>query len=84
MKRRLVEAPVLSVPSGEGGFEVYSDASKLGLGCVLMQHGKVIADASRQLRLHEKNYPTHDLELATVIFALKIWRHYLYGEKCDI
>ncbi|GJV58518.1 retrotransposon protein, putative, ty3-gypsy subclass [Tanacetum coccineum] len=69
---------------GSGGFQIYSDASKKGLGCVLMQHGKVIAYASRQLKPYEVNYPTHDLELAAVVFALKIWRHYLYGESCDI
>ena len=63
---------------------MYCDASRIGLGCVLMQHGKVIAYASRQLRPHEKNYPTHDVELAAVIFALKIWRHYLYGVHVDI
>ncbi|KAJ9556410.1 hypothetical protein OSB04_011024 [Centaurea solstitialis] len=63
---------------------VYCDASHLGLGCVLMQRGRVIAYASRQLKPHEANYPTHDLELAAVIFALKIWRHYLYGVKCTI
>jgi len=63
---------------------VYCDASRVGLGCVLMQHGKVIAYGSRQLRPHEKNYPTHDLELAAVVFALKIWRHYLYGVHVDI
>nr|GFD23436.1 reverse transcriptase [Tanacetum cinerariifolium] len=57
---------------------------KKGLGCVLMQHGKVIAYASRQLKPYEVNYPTHDLELAVVVFALKIWRHYLYGESCDV
>ncbi|GJX04565.1 retrotransposon protein, putative, ty3-gypsy subclass [Tanacetum coccineum] len=68
----------------KGGFQIYSDASKKGLGCVLMQHGKVIAYASRQLKPYEVNYPTHDLELAAVVFALKIWRHYLYGESCDI
>ncbi|WRX13019.1 Reverse transcriptase [Theobroma cacao] len=61
-----------------------SDASKLGLGCILMQNEKVIAYASRQLKKHEMNYPTHDLELAAVVFALKIWRHYLYGERCQI
>ena len=77
-------APVLTIPSGSGGFVVYSDASKSGLGCVLMQHGKVVAYASRQLKEYEKNYPTHDLELAAVVFALKIWRHYLYGETCEI
>nr|GEW21250.1 reverse transcriptase domain-containing protein [Tanacetum cinerariifolium] len=66
---------------GSGGFQIYSDASKKGLGCVLMQHGKVIAYALRQLKPYEVNYPTHDLELAAVVFALKIWRHYLYGES---
>ncbi|GJT21545.1 putative nucleotidyltransferase, ribonuclease H [Tanacetum coccineum] len=84
LKRRLVSAPILTLPSGSGGFQIYSDASKKGLGCVLMQHGKVIAYASRQLKPYEVNYPTHDLELAVVVFALKIWRHYLYGEACDI
>ncbi|GJX58019.1 retrotransposon protein, putative, ty3-gypsy subclass [Tanacetum coccineum] len=80
----LVSALILTLPSGSGGFQIYSDASKKGLGCVLMQHGKVIAYASRQLKPYEVNYPTHDLELAAVVFALKIWRHYLYGEACDI
>ncbi|XP_071695126.1 uncharacterized protein [Rutidosis leptorrhynchoides] len=84
LKKRLVSAPILALPSGSGGFQIYSDASKHGLGCVLMQHGKVIAYASRQLKPYEVNYPTHDLELAVVIFALKIWRHYLYGETCHI
>ena len=84
LKKRLVSAPILTLPSGSGGFQIYSDASKKGLGCVLTQHGKVIAYASRQLKPHEVNYPTHDLELAAVVFALKIWRHYLYGESCDI
>nr|GFD02838.1 reverse transcriptase [Tanacetum cinerariifolium] len=74
----------LTLPSGSGGFQIYSDASKKGLGCVLMQHRNVIAYASRQLKPYEVNYPTHDLELAAVVFALKIWRHYLYGESCDI
>ena len=63
---------------------MYCDAFRVGLGCVLMQNGKVIAYASRQLRRHELNYPTHYLEMAEVIFALKIWRHYLYGEKYEI
>ena len=63
---------------------VYTDASHTGLGCVLMQKGKVVAYASRQLKDHEKNYPTHDLELAAVVHALKIWRHYLYGAKFEI
>ncbi|WOG86435.1 hypothetical protein DCAR_0205639 [Daucus carota subsp. sativus] len=84
LKRRLTSAPVLTTPSGQGGFVVYSDASQQGLGCVLMQYGKVIAYASRQLRPHEKSYPVHDLELAAIVFALKIWRHYLYGETFQI
>ena len=84
MKKRLTSAPVLTLPEGTEGFVVYCDASGVGLGCVLMQHGKVVAYASRQLKVHEKNYPTHDLELAAVVFALKIWRHYLYGVHVDI
>ncbi|WVZ52803.1 hypothetical protein U9M48_003825 [Paspalum notatum var. saurae] len=75
LKKRLTTAP---------SFTVYCDASKEGLGCVLMQEGKVIAYASRQLRKHEVNYPTHDLELAAVVHALKIWRHYLFGNRCEI
>ena len=62
---------------------IFSDASLNGLGCVLMQEGKVVAYASRQLKQHEKNYPTHDLELAVIVFALKIWRHYLYWVHCN-
>ena len=84
LKKRLISAPILVLPEGIDGFAIYSDASHQGLGCVLMQNGRVIAYASRQLKPHEKNYPTHDLELAAVIFALKIWRHYLYGVKCEI
>ncbi|KAL0549264.1 hypothetical protein IC582_013745 [Cucumis melo] len=84
LKQKLVTAPVLTVSDGSGSFVIYSDASKKGLGCVLMQQGKVVAYASRQLKSHEQNYPTHDLELAAVVFALKIWRHYLYGEKIQI
>ena len=84
LKRRLTTAPVLTLPSGTEGFVVYSDASGKGLGCVLMQHGKVIAYASRQLKTHEVNYPVHDLELAAVVFALRIWRHYLYGSRTQI
>ncbi|KAL4020667.1 hypothetical protein IC575_019448 [Cucumis melo] len=84
LKQKLVTAPVLTVPDGSGNFVIYSDASKKGLGCVLMQQGKVVAYASRQLKIREHNYPTHDLELAAVVFALKIWRHYLYGEKIQI
>jgi hypothetical protein len=84
LKRRLTTAPVLALPLGTEGFVVYSDASGKGLGCVLMQHGKVIAYASRQLKTHEVNYPVHNLELATVVFALRIWRHYLYGSRTQI
>ncbi|KAL0539655.1 hypothetical protein IC582_023871 [Cucumis melo] len=84
LKQKLVTAPVLTVPDGSGSFVIYSDASKKGMGCVLMQQGKVVAYASRQLKSHEQNYLTHDLELAAVVFALKIWRHYLYGEKIQI
>ncbi|XP_028122577.1 uncharacterized protein LOC114319719 [Camellia sinensis] len=81
---RLTTAPVLALPSGTKGFVIYSDASYKGLGCILMQNGRVIAYASQQLKPHEKNYPTHDLELAAVVFALKIWRHYLYGTTCEV
>ncbi|KAI9162361.1 hypothetical protein LWI28_026525 [Acer negundo] len=84
IKNCLVTAPVLTIPSGGDGYVVYSDASRKGLGCVLMQNGMVVAYASRQLKVHEQNYPTHDLELAAVVFGLKIWRHYLYGETCQI
>ena len=80
----MISAPVLTIPSSTEGFRIYSDASKKGLGCVLMQNGKVIAYASRQLKDYERNYSTHDLELAAVVFALKIWRHYLYGVHCEI
>ncbi|GKA95618.1 putative nucleotidyltransferase, ribonuclease H [Tanacetum coccineum] len=81
LKDKLCNAPVLALPDGPEDFVVYCDASGIGLGCVLMQRGKVIAYASRQLKIHEKNYTTHDLELGVVVFALKIWRHYLYGTK---
>jgi hypothetical protein len=74
----------LALPKGHKGFVVYNDASSKGLGCVLMQHGRVIAYASRQLKTHEVNYPVHDLELAAVVFALRIWRHYLYGVQVQI
>ncbi|KAJ3707632.1 hypothetical protein LUZ61_011337 [Rhynchospora tenuis] len=84
LKNRLVTAPILAMPVSGQEYTVYTDASKLGLGCVLTQDGHVIAYGSRQLRSHEQNYPTHDLELAAVVFALKIWRHYLYGVKCKI
>lgn len=84
LRELLTTAPVLAQPDIEKPFEVYCDASKTGLGCVLMQEGRVIAYASRQLRKHEVNYPTHDLELAAVVHALKIWRHYLLGNVCNI
>ncbi|XP_073119717.1 uncharacterized protein [Henckelia pumila] len=80
LKKKLMTAPVLAIPEETGRFVIYTDASKSGLGAVLMQDGKVIAYASRQLKIHENNYPTHDLELAAVVFALKLWRHYLYGK----
>ncbi|GJY66395.1 reverse transcriptase domain-containing protein [Tanacetum coccineum] len=84
LKQKLCEAPILALPEGNDNFVVYCDASLQGLGAVLMQREKVIAYASRQLKPHEENYTTHDLELGAVIFALKIWRHYLYGTKCTV
>ncbi|GJW42303.1 putative reverse transcriptase domain-containing protein, partial [Tanacetum coccineum] len=77
LKDKLCNAPVLALPDGLEGFVVYCDVSGIGLGCVLMQRGKVITYAFRQLKIHEKNYTTHDLELGAVVFALKIYRHYL-------
>ncbi|GJW29701.1 putative reverse transcriptase domain-containing protein [Tanacetum coccineum] len=84
LKDKLCKSPVLALPDGPKDFMVYCDASGLGLGCVLMQRGKVIAYASRQLKILEKSYATHDLELGAVMFALKIWRHYLYGTNSVI
>ncbi|GKB53128.1 putative reverse transcriptase domain-containing protein [Tanacetum coccineum] len=84
LKDNLCNAPILSLPDGVKDFVVYCDASNQGLGCVLMQRGKVIAYASRQLKIHKKNYTTHDLELGVVVFSLKTWRHYLYGTKSVI
>jgi hypothetical protein len=83
LKRRLTTAPVLTLPDIKD-FVVCCDASRQRLGCVLMQEGKVVAYASRQPKKHEENYPTHDLELAAVVHALKIWRHYLMGNKCEL
>nr|GFA89624.1 putative reverse transcriptase domain-containing protein [Tanacetum cinerariifolium] len=82
--RKLCGAPILALPKGSENFVVYCDASHKGLGVVLMQREKVIVYASRQLKIHEKNYTTHDLELRLVVFALKIWMHYLYGTKCTV
>ncbi|GJV54067.1 putative reverse transcriptase domain-containing protein [Tanacetum coccineum] len=84
LKQKLCSAPILALPEGSENFMVYCDASHKGLGAVLMQREKVIAYASRQLKVHEKNYTTHDLELGAVVFALKMWRHYLYGTKCVV
>ncbi|GJZ33324.1 putative reverse transcriptase domain-containing protein [Tanacetum coccineum] len=84
LKEKLCNSSVLALPNGLNDFVVYCDALKQGFGCVLMQRGKVIAYASRQLKMHEKNYTTHDLELGAVVFALKIWRHYLYRPKSVI
>ncbi|GJZ51753.1 putative reverse transcriptase domain-containing protein [Tanacetum coccineum] len=83
-KQKLCSAPILALPEGNKDFIVYYDASIKGLGVVLMQREKVIAYASRQLKIHEKNYTTHDLELGAVVFSLKLWRHYLYGTKCMV
>ena len=84
LKKRLTSALVLILSNPKESFVVYCDASKMGLGGVLMQNHQVVAYASRQLKVHEKNYSTHDLELAAVVFALKIWRHYLYGSKFEV
>ncbi|GJS84590.1 putative reverse transcriptase domain-containing protein [Tanacetum coccineum] len=84
LKQKLCSAPILALLEGSEDFIAYCDASKKGLGNVLMQREKVIAYASLQLEIHEKNYTTHDLELGAVVFALKIWRHYLYGTKCTV
>ena len=84
LKRRLTSAPILLVPERGQGYTVYCDASRAGLSCVLMQSGRVVAYGSRQLKNHEKNYPTHDMELAAVVFALKIWRRYLYGKEFEV
>jgi hypothetical protein len=84
LKTRLTTTPVLTLPDICKDFVVYCDALRQGLSCMLMQEGRVVAYASRQLRKHEENYPTHDLELVVVIHALKTWRHYLIGNKHDI
>nr|GFB58223.1 putative reverse transcriptase domain-containing protein [Tanacetum cinerariifolium] len=84
LKQKLCSAPILALPEGSKDFIVYCDASNKGLRAVLRQREKVISYASRQLKIYEKNYTTHDLELGAVVFALKIWRHYLYGTKCTV
>ena len=84
LRRRLTTTPILIVPDRGQGYTVYCDTSKVGLECVLMQSGRVIAYGSRQLKNHEQNYPTHDMELVAIVSALKIWSHYLYGEQVEV
>jgi hypothetical protein len=84
LKKRLTTAPVLTMPDMGKPFSIYCDASGQGLGCVLMQDGHVVAYASRQLRKHEEKYPAHDLELVAMVHALKIWRHYIIGKRCEV
>jgi hypothetical protein len=84
LNKRLTMALVLTIPNIEKPFSIYCNASGQGLGCVLMQDGHVVAYASRQLRKHEEKYPTHDLVLAVVVHALKIWRHYIIGKRCEV
>nr|GEV70411.1 putative reverse transcriptase domain-containing protein [Tanacetum cinerariifolium] len=84
IKQKLCSAPILALPKGSENFIVYCDVSYKGLGAMLMQNEKVIAYASRQMKIHEKNYTTHDLELEAVVFSLEMWRHYLYGTKCIV
>ena len=81
---RLTSPLVVTLPKCGENYTVYCEASRVGLGCVLMQGGKMIAYASRQLKVHENNYPTHDLEFADVVFELKLWRNYLYGVHVDV
>nr|GFC56637.1 putative reverse transcriptase domain-containing protein [Tanacetum cinerariifolium] len=84
LKHKLCSAPIIALPEGTENFIVYCDASLKDYGAVLMQREKVIAYASRQLKKHEENYMTHDLELGAVVFALRLWRHYLYDTKCTV
>ncbi|XP_070045847.1 uncharacterized protein [Nicotiana tomentosiformis] len=84
LKTTLTTTPVLVLPSSSCSYTVYCDASRIGIGCVLMQEGRVITYASRQLKPHEKNYHVHDLELNVIVHALKIWRHYLYDVSCEV
>ena len=84
LKGRLTSAPTLTLPTEKEDFVIYSDVSKLGLGAVLMQKGKVISYTSKQLKEHEKNYPTHNLKLVVDVFVLKTWHYYLYEEYCQV
>ena len=84
LKKRLTSFPILIVPKRRQRYKVYCDASNDRLGCILIQSGRVVAYGSRQLKNHERNYPTHEMELATIVFALKIWHYYLYGEKFEV
>jgi len=84
MKTRLTITPMLTLPKSTQGFVMYCDVSSVGLGCVLMQNDKAMTYASRQLKIYERNYPTHNLELVIVVFALKIWHQYLYGVHVDV
>jgi hypothetical protein len=84
LKKRLTMTPVLTMPDMENPFSIYYDASGQGLGCVLLQHGHIVVYASRQLRKHQEKYPTYDLELAILIHALKIWRHYIFSKRCEV
>ncbi|GKF52635.1 putative reverse transcriptase domain-containing protein, partial [Tanacetum coccineum] len=84
LEQKLYTAPILALPEGSENFVVYCDASRKGLGAVLMQREKVIAYTSCQLKIYEKNYTTHDLELGAIVFSLKMWRHYIYGTKCVV
>ena len=84
LKRRLTTTPILIVSEQGHRYTVYNDAFKNILGCVLMQSGRVVAYGPRQLKNHEQNYSTHDMELAAIVFALKIWCHYLYGEQFEV
>jgi hypothetical protein len=84
LKKRLTTVPVLVLPDLSKKFDVYCHALRFSLGCILMQDGQVVSYASHQLRKHEENYPTHDLELAAVVHDLNIWRHYLIIHRCEI
>ena len=84
LKIRLTTTRVLNLPKGLDGYVIHCGRSRVGLVYVLIQQGKVIAYASLQLKVHEKNHPTHDLEFAAVVFAFKVWRHYLYGVHVDV